>query len=714
MKITLRKLLTLFLFIPFLVNAQTKIAGKVTDEKNSPLPGANIFIKGAYDGTTSKEDGSYSFKTSEKGAATLVVSFVGYHTFEKQINLGKGELNIDVVMEEEVTEVNAVVISAGSFEASDEKKGVILRPLDVVTTGSTADIYAALQTLPGTQVVGETEGLFVRGGSASEAVTIVDEMMVQKPFYSSVPDLPSRGRFSPMLFKGTVFSTGGYSAQYGQALSSALILSSQDLAPQTQTSINLMVLGFGGSHTQRWEKSSLAFEGFYFNLAPYNKVIKQRTDWNTQPNGSDVSFNFRHKVSDTGMLKSFFSYSHGNSSLNLPNLDVPDTKDYMSLLTDNYYYNLTYRDVVAGDWIMFGGFSYSYDKDNIQYNDDFIKSTEKLAQGKFTLTKRIFGSSYLTAGAEYHNTNYGDIYNQYDSKMTENYTAGFAETDIFFTNDLAARIGLRAEHSTLLNKTNAAPRISLAYRIGTYDQINIAYGKFYQSPEKDMLVQHRDFDFENAQHYIANYQYIGEGKTFRIEVYYKDYNKLAKGTVYTYPYFDVPEVSFSNNGNGYAKGIDLFWRDSRTFNYTDYWISYSYLDTKRNFRNYPSMAFPTFATPHTLSIVYKRWVPELATMFGVTYTHASGRPYFNPNNPEFLGDHAKSYNNLTINFSHLMNVFDNFTVLFFSVENILGFKNVYGYRYSSDGKISNPVLPATDRSVFLGMFISLGQKNPYQ
>ena len=100
----------------------------------------------------------------------------------------------------------------------------------------------ALSTLPGTQKIGETEGLFVRGGSASETKTVIDEMVVENPFFSSVPDIPSRGRFSPMLFKGTFFSTGGYSAQYGQALSSVLVLKTQDLAPKTQTAISLMAV----------------------------------------------------------------------------------------------------------------------------------------------------------------------------------------------------------------------------------------------------------------------------------------------------------------------------------------------------------------------------------------------------------------------------------------------------------------------------------------
>jgi hypothetical protein len=186
-----------------------------------------------------------------------------------------------------------------------------------------------------------------------------------------------------------------------------------------------------------------------------------------------------------------------------------------------------------------------------------------------------------------------------------------------------------------------------------------------------------------------------------------------KRSVYTYPYFNLPVIPFSNKGKGYSKGIDIFWRDSRTFESTDYWISYSYLDTKREFRNYPSIAYPTFATPHTFSIVTKRWFPEITSMIGLTYTFATGRPYFNPNNPEFLGDKAKNYNNLSISCSYLTNIFNSFTIIFFSLDNLPGFSNVFGYRYSSDGKIKQPVLPTSLRAAFIGMFINLGQANPY-
>ncbi|MBK6819266.1 MAG: hypothetical protein IPG85_06520 [Bacteroidetes bacterium] len=60
----------------------------------------------------------------------------------------------------------------------------------------------------------------------------------------------ARGRFSPFIFKGTVFSTGGYSALYGQALSSAVILETIDLPDRSSANLNLSSVGLGGSFQQ--------------------------------------------------------------------------------------------------------------------------------------------------------------------------------------------------------------------------------------------------------------------------------------------------------------------------------------------------------------------------------------------------------------------------------------------------------------------------------
>ncbi len=53
------------------------------------------------------------------------------------------------------------------------------------------------------------------------------------------------------------------------------------------------------------------------------------------------------------------------------------------------------------------------------------------------------------------------------------------------------------------------------------------------------------------------------------------------------------------------------WRDKKTIKNFDYWISYSYLDTKRNYLNYTEQLMPNFAATHTASIVMKRFFTKI-------------------------------------------------------------------------------------------------------
>jgi len=685
---------------------QTTISGKVTSQNSEPLFSANVYLKDTYDGASTDESGKFSFTTLETGEGVVIVSYIGFKSVEKNVSLSGNEVIVDFALEEEVSELDQVVISAGSFEASDEKKSVILRPLDIVTTaGAAADVYGVLQTLPGTQTIGETEGLFVRGGSAAESKTIIDGMIVQNPYYSSVPDIPSRGRFSPFIFKGTIFSTGGYSAQYGQALSSALILNSSDLAPSTVSAISIMAVGLGGSHIQRWENTSLSGEFSYYDLKPYFKIEKQRTDWIDPPYGIDGNIIFRQKTSQTGMLKLFSSYSSGDLGLNVDNIDNPAIKERFLMKDNNYYLNTSFNEILGEDWTLFTGFSYSKDNKDINLADTLIDSDEQLTQSRITISKSLFGNSSITFGGEVHNFKINESYNEFSRKLKNTYYAGYIESDLFITNDLAARIGLRFEKENIINKTNLAPRTALAYKIGKSGTLNFAYGHFYQTPEDEFLYNNSGLKFEKAIHYILNYQYIDEFYTFRIEGYYKDYDNLTKQETFPQGFSEFPK--YNNTGSGYAKGIDIFWRDKKTFDLADYWVSYTYLDTKRDYRDFPVLAVPTFATPHTVSVVFKRWIPEITTYIGFTYSFATGRPYYNPNNPVYLGDKTKNYNNLSFNASYILNIFNNFTVVYFSITNIAGFSNVFGYRYSSDRTYREGIVPATLRSAFLGIFISL-------
>ena len=248
--------------------SQTTISGKVLDKKNLPIPGANIFIEGTYDGVSSDEKGEFSFTTSVEGNQVLVVSVLSYET--SRINFQANNFqNQTIILRENVNTLDAVVITAGNLDSGDKARVSVLKPLDIVTTaGSAGNIIAALQTLPGTNNVGEDGRLFVRGGEADETQTFVDGIRVAQPYGATTNNLPTRGRFSPFLFSGISFSTGGYSAEYGEALSSVLLLNTEDEPSENKTNMAFMTVGLGIGNTQKWKKSSLSVNANYINLAP--------------------------------------------------------------------------------------------------------------------------------------------------------------------------------------------------------------------------------------------------------------------------------------------------------------------------------------------------------------------------------------------------------------------------------------------------------------
>jgi hypothetical protein len=69
------------------VFAQVQLSGRVTDQKNVPLPGANVYFKNSYEGATADSTGKFNFKTNLKGLNVLTVSFIGYKTFFLELNL---------------------------------------------------------------------------------------------------------------------------------------------------------------------------------------------------------------------------------------------------------------------------------------------------------------------------------------------------------------------------------------------------------------------------------------------------------------------------------------------------------------------------------------------------------------------------------------------------------------------------------------------------
>ena len=222
----------------------------------------------------------------------------------------------------------------------------IFRAIDIATTaGATADIAGALNTLPGTQKVGESGRLFVRGGDGNEAKTFIDGLVVLDAYNPSAPNTPSRGRFLPFMFKGTSFSTGGYSAEYGQALSSALVLDSKDKAELTRTDFGILSVGGDVGHTQVWERGSIGGKVQYTNIRPYTGLVRQEIDWKKAPVSLEASTAFRQEVGKSGLLKFYGNFNNSNFSLYQHDIDDENNKQLYDLSNSYRYLNGFYKTI---------------------------------------------------------------------------------------------------------------------------------------------------------------------------------------------------------------------------------------------------------------------------------------------------------------------------------------------------------------------------------
>ncbi len=713
MRKTIHLLILLFLSSSMLL-AQTVISGTVSDQSGEALIGANIFIKDSYDGASSDISGRFSFETTLKGEVFLVVSYISHEEYVQKITIGDKDIAIDFTLKESINKMEAVVISAGTFEAGTGTKSEVLKPLDIVTTaGTTADISGALNTLPGTQTVGEEGRLFVRGGAGYEAKTFIDGLQVLKPYTTNIPNTPTRGRFSPFMFSGTSFSTGGYSAEYGQALSSALILNTKEKPTQTRTDLSLMTVGGELSHTQSWARSSVAAQGAYYNMKPYFSLVKQKDDWINEPESAHASMAARRLIGNNGMLKLYGNISAGRFSFYQNDILVPMVKSKVDVKNSYGYVNASLKNTLGKSWNYMTGLSYTNNTDEYYLENSTVKETIRGTHVKTTFSGDLNGWFSLNTGAEllytesqrdYHRENDGfrNVV-EYQNPLV----SAFVETDIYLSNSFLARVGGRVEYTSLNKKVYVAPRMSLAYKVGKKGQVALAAGSFQQTPTDDLLRINNSLHSEKADHLILNYQLINSNRTFRIEGYLKRYRDLVKFN----PDDKYNPTNYMNSGDGIARGVDVFWRDNKTIKNADYWISYSFLDTERDYRDFPNMAVPSFASTHNLSVVYKQFVPGVKTQFSGTFSYSSPRTYNNPNTDKFNSGKTPDYLDLSLSISYLAT---QSIIIYGSVTNVTGRENVFGYTYSKQPDNQGnyiglaTTLPAP-RFLFVGVFITFSK-----
>jgi hypothetical protein len=711
--------IALFFLVPYLASGQSRISGRVTDNKNKPLAEASVFLDHTLDGTTTDSAGSFSFTTNEKGGQMLVVSFLGEKkdSLALTVNGDIGNLHLTVAISKYL---NTVTISAGSFQVSNDKK-TALKPMDIMSTaGAGSDISKAIETLPGVQQPGAQTGLFVRGGDANETAILMDGMIVQNAFFSSLPGVSQSTRFSPFQFKGIAFSSGGYKARFGQALSSVLELNTTDLDEKDQISLGANMTGIYTSGDKVSGNSSMGFASYYNDLRIFYGLAASNVKFYNPPQGYGLSLRYASKPNKSGILKIYASDAGYQAGLVTPDPFIINDSVNFHLRSNTLLTSISYKQILKDKWSLFTSASYSYNKEDAGWtgtNLGSIPITDKdyRLQYRLEATRYLGSVTTVLAGAEIQRYGFRKGFDSLSGNFAETLVAGYIETNFTPLYWLVFRPGIRYEYSELLKQNAVEPRLSLAAKLSEHAQLSFAGGTFFEDPNSRYLLSGYRPKLEEAIHYIADWEWIKSGYTLRLEGYLKNYRDLVReiNTGYNpnqYPILD-PNLRIDNSGFGYAKGAELFWRDKKSIENFDYWISYSFIDTKRLYSDFLSEVTPSFVSRNNLNVVAKYFVTKWQTNFSFTYTYGSGRPYYDPASKGFLNEHTPPYQNLSLAFGHLARIKNWFTVVYLGINNVTNYHNIFGYRYSSDGSRKYPVLPALYRSVVLGFNFSLSQFN---
>lgn len=200
------------------------ISGYITESGSKEnLPTASIYISEISVGTTSNDYGFYSL-TIPEGTYKLIVSFIGYKTLIKTINIQNDlVINFDLTLE---TENLSEVIIKGNRGVNDSEVSqmsvVSIKPSevkDIPAILGEKDVIKTLQLLPGIQRGNEgTAGFFVRGGTPDQNLIILDEA----PVYNSNHLFGIFSVFNGDAVKSIDVYKGGFPARFGGRLSSVL------------------------------------------------------------------------------------------------------------------------------------------------------------------------------------------------------------------------------------------------------------------------------------------------------------------------------------------------------------------------------------------------------------------------------------------------------------------------------------------------------------
>lgn len=562
-------ILSLLLLIASAGHAQVKIFGKVIDAEEQPIEFATVRIAGTAVGATTGLDGSYSLSVAESDTIEIIFTCIGYKEHKQKLISPSGNVNVNAKLFKTTRELEAIEVTeykkqTGGMQTLDAGQ------LKVGPNASGNAVEGLLTTIAGVSSKDEMSSQYsVRGGSYDENSVYINGIEVYRPQLISSGQQEGLSIINPSLVGSIEFSTGGFSAEYGDKMSSVLdITYRQPESFEGNVAASLMgaeaAIGqstgnFSQLHGIRYKRnttllSSLETKGEYdpsFFDYQTNLRLKLNDQWNISFLGNIAmnNYKFTPKTRSTSFgtsqnVKEFTVYFDGKEqdrfetyfgALEL-NYDVNKSTGFTLLASGFLTNELVAYDISGEYWL-----------DEAGTNDGENSVGGEIGVGKYLEHSRNrFQAGVFTLGLKghtslnRHNLQYGLEYrNQqiYDrtSEWEQRDSAGYSLPNI--DNKLEMIYNLTSKHDLTTNKLSW-------YAQDTY-RLMVNAGLF--TFNGGLRMSYWDFNNEFLVSPRISIGYIPE---FNNSLSFR----LSGGLYYQSPFYkEFRETKTDENGNSYAE-----------------------------------------------------------------------------------------------------------------------------------------------------------------
>jgi hypothetical protein len=582
-------------------NQTGNLMGRVIDaESEYPLANVSVIIKELEQGVISNEKGQYHLYDIPVGNYTVSFQMIGFKTQLKSDVIIRSSRTtfINGEMQRQLIQIEGISTKVDYFaETEEEKNSVISFSNEEIrrAPGSAGDVSRIMMSLPSVAKVNDqSNNLIVRGGSPMENTFYIDNIEI--PNINHFPRQGSSGGPIGILnvdfIEDVTFNTGGFSANYGDKLSSIMEIKFRDGNPKEfDGQIDFSWIGFGGIFEGPISENS---SGMLAVKRSYLKYLIDNIDIGTSsaPEYGDIQGKYIYEFNPFHKLTALVVFADDHNSPDQENAK----ENAMSHFGNQDLYQGTYGINWRAVWNESTFSNTSISLTSSQYDEEFWETYKEPANSIADIKnnsleqdwkirnvnfKRINSQLSLDFGVDgkylrYNYDNYmaettnslGDTIPELIMKddITAEKVGAFISLNYDPSPKFSATCGLRSDYFSYNENVTISPRFSFQYRFNNSTFLNASTGIYYQNLPLLLLSQNdafKDLKDPYAIHYIVGLEHLlAEDTRIVIEAYQKDYNSFPvdpnqPGLFLIDEDFDQNFTSLNDTGKALSRGIEV-------------------------------------------------------------------------------------------------------------------------------------------------------------